>query len=137
MSKLYDLRSYLELLKKEQQLLIIDEEVEPYLEIAEIHRRIIAKGGPALLFTRVKGSEFPVTTNLFGTSHRLELAFGRKPQQFVRDIVRLTESIMPLSAGKLWENRQLFLDGLRIGLKTIKNGPILDNCQSPARLSSL
>lgn len=135
--KLCDLRSYLELLKKEKQLLVIEEEVDPYLEIAEIHRRVIAHGGPALLFTKVKGSKFPVTTNLFGTAQRLELAFGRKPQQFVRDIVRLAESIMPLSFGKLWENKQLFLDGLKIGLKTVTNGPILENCQRPPLLSSL
>lgn len=135
--KLYDLRSYLELLKKEDQLLVIEEEVDPYLEIAEIHRRVIASGGPALLFTRVKGSEFPVTTNLFGTNKRLELAFGNKPQQFVRDVVRLAESIMPLSAGKLWENRRLFLDGLKIGLKNQNDGPILEQCQKPPKLSSL
>ena len=135
--KLYDLRSYLEVLKKENQLLIIDEEVDPYLEIAEIHRRVIAGGGPALLFTKVKGSDFPVTTNLFGTNKRLELAFGNKPQQFVRDIVRLAESIMPLSFSKIWDNRSLFFDGLKIGLKTENNGSILENCQKPAKLSSL
>lgn len=136
-TKLYDLRSYLEVLKKENQLLIIEEEVDPYLEIAEIHRRVIQKGGPALLFTKVKGSDFPVTTNLFGTNKRLELAFGNKPQQFVRDIVHFAESVMPLSAGKLWDNRRLFLDGLKLGLKTVKNGAILENCQKPAKLSSL
>ncbi len=136
-TKLDDLRSYLEVLKKEHQLLVIDEEVDPALEIAEIHRRIIAAGGPALLFTRVKGSDFPVTTNLFGTGKRLELAFGNKPQQFVRDIVRLAESIMPLSLGKIWESRSLVLDGLKIGLKTVKNGAILENLQKPAKLSSL
>ncbi len=137
MTKLYDLRSYLDVLKKENQLLIIDEEVDPYLEIAEIHRRVIEKGGPALLFTKVKGSNFPVTTNLFGTNKRLELAFGNKPQQFVRDVVRLAESIMPLSMGKIWQNRNLFWDGLKIGLKNESHGPILENCQTPAKLSSL
>ncbi len=137
LEKLHDLRSYLELLKKENQLLLIEEEVDPYLEIAEIHRRIIAGGGPALLFTKVKGSNFPVTTNLFGSAKRLELAFGKKPQQFVRDIVRLAESIMPLSISQLWQNKQLFFDGLKIGLKTVGSGPILDNCQQPPLLSSL
>ena len=135
--KVHNLRSYLDILKKEDQLLVIDEEVDPYLEIAEIHRRVIAAGGPALLFTRVKGSQFPVTTNLFGTNLRLELAFGKKPQQFVRDIVRLAESIMPLSFSKIWESRNLLLDGLKIGIKTANRGPVLDNCQSPARLGSL
>ena len=77
---LKNLKSYIDLLAGENELHIIDEEVDPYLEIAEIHRRVIAAQGPALLFTKVKGSSFPVVTNLFGTNRRLELAFGRKPQ---------------------------------------------------------
>ncbi len=134
---LYDLRSFIDLLRREKQLLVIDEEVDPNLEIAEIHRRVIAQQGPALLFTNVKGSNFPVVTNLFGTNGRLELAFGKRPQNFVQDLVNLTESIMPLKAKKLWDNRQLFLDGMKIGLKEKKSGPILENCQMPPKLSSL
>ncbi len=134
---LYDLRSFIELLRREKQLLVIDEEVDPNLEIAEIHRRVIAQQGPALLFTNVKGSTFPVVTNLFGSAGRLELAFGKRPQNFVQDLVNLTESIMPLKAKKLWDNRQLFMDGLKIGLKEKKWGPILENCRMPPRLSSL
>ena len=76
----------------------------------------------------MKGSSFPVVTNLFGTAGRLELAFGKRPQNFVQDLVNLTESIMPLKAKKLWDNRQLFLDGMKIGLKEKKWGPILENC---------
>lgn len=134
---LYDLRSFVELLKKEKQLLIIDEEVDPNLEIAEIHRRVIAQEGPALLFTNVKGSSFPVVTNLFGTAGRLELAFGKRPQKFVQDMVNLTESIMPPKFKTLWDNRQLFLDGMKIGMKENSSGAILENCQMPSRLSSL
>ncbi len=132
-----DLRSYLNLLQRENELIIIDQEVDPYLEIAEIHRRVIARQGPALLFTKVKGSSFPVVTNIFGTNKRLELAFGRRPQQFVRDLVHLTETIMPLKMKKLWDNRHLVTEGLKIGLKESRHGAILDNCQAPARLNSL
>lgn len=136
-SKLRDLRSYIDLLKSTGELLVIEEEVDPFLEIAEIHRRVISRGGPALFFSKVKGSAFPVVTNLFGTADRLDLAFGAKPQQFVRDVVNLIETIMPLSSGKLWENRALFLDSLKIGLKRKGRGPILENCQDPARLTEL
>jgi len=135
--QLHDLRSFIEVLKSEQDLLIIDEQVDPCLEIAEIHRRVIERHGPALLFTNVKGSSFPVITNLFGTAKRLDLAFGSKPQEFVKDIVNLAETIMPPTPGKLWKNRQLFLDAARIGLKNTREAPILENCQRPARLSSL
>lgn len=134
---LYNLQSYIDLLKREDDLLVIDEQVDPHLEIAEIHRRVIARQGPALLFTKVKNSNFPVITNLFGTNKRLELAFGRKPQQFVRDVVHLAETIMPPTIGKLWENRNLFKDAVKIGLKRKNTGPVLDVCQKPPRLTEL
>lgn len=133
----HDLQSYLELLRRENNLLVIEEEVDPYLEIAEIHRRVIATQGPALLFTNIKGSDFPVVTNLFGTNKRLELAFGSKPQQFVKDVVHLAETIMPPTLGKLWDNRNLFRDATRIGLTSGSSGSILEVCQQPARLSEL
>ncbi|MBM9605099.1 UbiD family decarboxylase [Desulfopila inferna] len=136
-SPLNDLQSYVDLLQRENNLLVIEEEVDPYLEIAEIHRRVIEKQGPALLFTRVKNSTFPVVTNLFGTNKRLELAFGRKPQQFVKDIVHLAETIMPPTLGKIWENRNIFKDAIKIGLKKSSAAPILDTCIKPARLSEL
>ncbi|PIE65282.1 MAG: 4-hydroxybenzoate decarboxylase [Desulfobacterales bacterium] len=135
--KLYDLRSYIRLLKQEKELLVIDEMVDPYLEIAEIHRRVISRQGPALLFTKVKGSTFPVITNLFGTAKRLDLAFGTKPQEFIRDIVNFVETIMPPTPKKLWQNRSLFFDAARIGMKQSSKSPILENCQSPPRLTSL
>src|SRR5881296_2769606 len=87
-----NLRSFLNLLRRENDLASIDSEVDPYLEIAEIHRRVIARGGPALLFTRVKGSRFPVVTNLFGTQKRIELAFGSKHEAFVKELVSVDEA---------------------------------------------
>ncbi len=137
MASLLNLRDFIEVLKKNNQLLIIEKEVDPYLEIAEIHRRVITKGGPALLFTNVKGSHFPVITNLFGTNLRLELAFGRKPIDFVSDLVRFIETSMPPTLSSLWGGRKLFQQGLGIGLKTNKTGPILENCMQPARLTEL
>ena len=63
MPLIHNLRDFLEVLQREQELLIIDTEVDPHLEIAEIHRRVIARGGPALLFSNVKGSSFPSITS--------------------------------------------------------------------------
>ncbi len=135
--QLHDLRSFIDVLTSEGDLLVIDEQVDPYLEIAEIHRRVIQRQGPALLFTNVKNSSFPVVTNIFGTAKRLDLAFGSKPQMFVRDIVNLAETIMPPTPSKLWKNRRLFLDAARIGLKNTGTAPVLENCQRPARLNAL
>ncbi len=46
------MRGFLALLRREGELVAIDAPVDPYLEVAEIHRRVIAGGGPALLFRR-------------------------------------------------------------------------------------
>ncbi len=132
-----NLRQYLDTLRRENELLVIDSQVDPCLEIAEIHRRVIARGGPALLFTNVKGSAFPVVTNLFGTNLRLELAFGSKPLDFVRDLVNLVENLMPPTLSTLWQAKPLAGQALKIGLKNIRSAPILENLQKPSRLTEL
>lgn len=132
-----DLRAYLALLRKESELLEITEPVDPYLEIAEIHRRVIMRGGPALLFTNVKGSSFPVVTNLFGTKHRIDLAFGSRPLLFVQELVRAAETLLPPSFEGLWSFRKLFSQSVSVGLKTIRQAPVLEQCQSPPRLGEL
>ncbi|HJS07095.1 MAG TPA: UbiD family decarboxylase [Pirellulales bacterium] len=57
------------------QLVRIEEEVDPYLEAAQIHRRVFAGGGPALFFARVRGTRFPMVSNLFGTMERVRYIF--------------------------------------------------------------
>jgi UbiD family decarboxylase len=137
MHSLVNLRQFLEVLRANNQLLTIDVPVDPHLEIAEIHRRVIARGGPALLFTKVKNSKFPVVTNLFGSNLRLELAFGKRPLTFVRELVNLVENSMPPTLSSLWNARSLLAQGLRVGLKQGGSGPILDCLQQPARLTEL
>jgi UbiD family decarboxylase len=137
MVPILNLRDFLDILKKNDQLLVIDAEVDPYLEIAEIHRRVIARQGPALLFTKVKGSSFPVVTNLFGTNRRLELAFGNRPLDFVRKLVELVEHSMPPKFSTFWQARSLLGQGLKVGLKTVRKAPVMECRQHPARLTEL
>jgi 4-hydroxybenzoate decarboxylase subunit C len=137
MPPITNLRQFLDILRCEDELLTIEVEVDPHLEIAEIHRRVIAQGGPALLFTKVKGSTFPVVTNLFGSPRRLELAFGRRPLDFVKDLVGLAEQLMPPTLAKLWQSRSLAVQGLKIGLKNIKSAPLVERIQQPTRLTDL
>ena len=85
-----DLRELLRRLREARELVEVDCEVDADLEVAEIHRRVIAAGGPALLFRRVRGSPYRLVTNLFGTARRVELAFGN-PELLVRDLVRLVD----------------------------------------------
>ena len=68
-----DLREFLDMLEKQGALHRISVEVDPVLEIAEITARMSTSpgGGSALLFERVKGSRFPVATNVFGSERRV------------------------------------------------------------------
>jgi len=88
-----DLQSFISELSNRGDLVRIDVQVDPILEIAEIHRRVIAANGPALLFTNVKGKNFPVATNLFGTKNRVMLAFGDNPIKVVEKIASLPEEM--------------------------------------------
>ncbi len=132
-----NLRSFLDLLRREKDLISIDTEVDPYLELAEIHRRVIERGGPALLFTRVKGSSYPVVTNLFGTTKRIELAFGPKPEQFVKELVSVAEALLPPQRSELWKHRSLVRDFLKLGTKTVARGPVTEALDRPGRLDEL
>src|ERR687897_3608979 len=69
------LREWIALLEREGELVRIDAEVDPDLEVTEITDRTVKAGGPALLFTNPKGSEHPLLINQFGTERRMCLAF--------------------------------------------------------------
>ena len=62
-------------LERNQHLVRITREVDPYLEMAAIHLRVFKHGGPAVLFENVKGSPFPAVSNLFGTMDRCRFMF--------------------------------------------------------------
>jgi UbiD family decarboxylase len=131
------LRTFLDRLTRENEITTVKTEVDPYLELAEIHRRVIGEGGPALLFERVKGSRYPVVTNLFGTERRIDLAFGAKPEALVRELVHIAESILPPKIDELWKHRGIVLDVLKLGTTNTSRAPIRQVVDRPARLDQL
>src|SRR3989442_10481675 len=71
-----DLRSWIALLEREGELVRVQAEVDPFLEVTEIVDRTVKAGGPALLFENAKGSQHPLLINQFGTERRMCLALG-------------------------------------------------------------
>ncbi len=71
-----DLREFIDFLEKKKELIRIKTEVDPVLEVTEITDRISKKGGPALLFEKVKGSQYPIAINLFGSYQRMAWSLG-------------------------------------------------------------
>src|SRR6188474_2691222 len=132
-----NLRTFIDALRRENEIVEISAEVDPCLEIAEIHRRVIAQQGKALLFTNVKGSQFPVVTNLFGTVKRIDLAFGKRPLEFVKRAVEVAESLLPPTLGKLWGFRDIGRSGMKIGTRSVGNAPVLEKRQSAVDLEAI
>ncbi|NKB45245.1 MAG: UbiD family decarboxylase [Alphaproteobacteria bacterium] len=80
------LRDFIDRLEKDGQLARVSAPVSPHLEMTEIQTRILAEGGPALLFENVvreDGSAYgtSVLANLFGTVERVAWGMDRNPDQ--------------------------------------------------------
>ena len=72
------LRDFVAKLEAERELVRVRETVSTVLEMTEIQTRLLAEGGPAVLFENPikadgKRSDFPVLVNLFGTVKRVAM----------------------------------------------------------------
>jgi UbiD family decarboxylase len=132
-----DLRQFIDELRRDGDLRVISAPVDPKLELAEIHRRVIAGGGPALLFTNPVGSQMPVATNLFGTARRAQLAFGSRPGRLVRSVVDLIQGGLPPSASTLWSHRELLSAGLRLGTRSVRRPRVLEVVEETVDLHAM
>src|SRR5215510_9717393 len=132
-----DLRTFIDQLRRDDDLVTVEAPVDPHLEVAEIHRRVIAAGGPALLFTNVAGSDFRLVTNLFGTARRAERAFGERPLRLIRRVVHLAETLLPPTPAKLWGARDVGLELLKVGMRKVSSGPVTERVTSDVRLDRL
>ena len=75
------LREFMARLESAGRLVRVQAPVSPELEITEIHTRLLAERGPAVLFEQVAGSELPLLANLFGTVERVAWGMNREPGQ--------------------------------------------------------
>ena len=116
------------------QLVVIDQEVDPYLEAAAIQRRVYQVGGPALFFLR-QGDAFPVLGNLFGTLDRTRFLF-RDTLESVRRLVEL--KVIPAASVSIpgdtgAPGRTLW----RLLPRRVRPGPILANRTTIDRLPQI
>jgi 4-hydroxy-3-polyprenylbenzoate decarboxylase len=119
-------------LERTRQLVRIDQEIDPHLEMAYLHRRVYDARGPALLFTRPKGTSFPMVSNLFGTLERSRFLF-RDTLETVRKMVELKIDPGNL-AKKPFRYWTMPFAALHTLPKKVRRAPILDH---ECRLSQL
>jgi 4-hydroxy-3-polyprenylbenzoate decarboxylase len=122
-------------LERRDQLVRIDEEIDPHLEMAEIQRRVYEVGGPALYFARVKGCAFPMVSNLFGTPARTRFLF-RDTLSTVRRLVEL--KIDPSAFWKKpWSYRDVPSALWHTQPRRVRQGPILAHQTTISQLPHL
>lgn len=118
-------RQLVEDLHRNERLLVVDDEVDPHLELAEIHRRVFRSGGPALLFANVRGCKFPVATNLFGDLERARFIF-RSTMYSVR--LAVGWKVDPTSALKQpWQLWRAPGVGLRMMPRRVRNAAVMQH----------
>lgn len=141
---------FIDALEQQGELRRIKARVSPLLEITEITNRISKspapnrsasaaqfdpghadRGGQALLFEDVEGSDFPVAINLWGSYRRMELAMGDDYEAIAGRIASLTKPQPPRSLKELVSKAREFLPLLRIPPRTVRRGP----CQEVVKLT--
>ncbi len=127
-----NLRDCLDDLERAGQLRRVREEVDPCLEVGAIQRRVWQAGGPALLFTNVRGCRFPLAANIFGTLERARYLF-RDALKTIELLVRLkvTPGEWRREPGLLFS---LPAAALRLCPRRVSWGPILAHRTTVDRL---
>ncbi len=126
-----NLREFIRLLEKGDQLVRITVPVDPYLEITEITDRISKaplEKNKALLFENVIGSDMPVLINMFGHPQRMAWALGvRELEELNEKMARLMDPRLPKGLGPALGRAKDMLGALKsAGLKPkiVKNAPV-------------
>jgi 4-hydroxy-3-polyprenylbenzoate decarboxylase len=122
-------------LERTGQLVRIEQEIDPYLEAAEVHRRVYQARGPAVFFARVKGCRFPMVSNLFGTIQRTRFLF-RDTLEAVRHLVEL--KVDPSSFFRRpWRYRDVPRALWHLRPKFVSGGPVLAHQTTVSQLPQL
>jgi 4-hydroxy-3-polyprenylbenzoate decarboxylase len=131
------LRDFIARLEKDGELVRVHEPVSTVLEMTEIQTRLIAEGGPAVIFEnpiRADGtpSDMPVLVNLFGTVKRVALGvtmggIERTAAPQLREVGELLAQLRqpqpPRSLGEAAELLPLVKTVLAMKPKTVSSPP--------------
>ncbi|MBI5835685.1 MAG: UbiD family decarboxylase [Candidatus Eisenbacteria bacterium] len=126
-----NLRDYLAALDRDGDLKRVSVPVSSHLEITEIARRAILHGGPAILFEKVEGADYPVAINLYATDRRMERALRGHPAELGEAFTRLAHAFQPPKPGAIWRERGTLLRGLAMRPPRLAPGPAQQVVEEP------
>lgn len=125
-------RQLVEDLRAAGRLVEITQPIDPHLQLAEIHRRVFASAGPAVLYSNVIGCRFPVVSNLWGTLERARWIYRDTFESLQRAIRwKVHPEEMLAKPWQLWQAPQL---ALRMLPQRTRRGAVR---QQQCRLSEL
>lgn len=127
-----DLRHYLaELTRKlPAEYVRVQREVDPGFELPAVLRKLQDEDRyPAVLFEKVKGSRFPVISNLFASSNRLALAFGVSVENLVEGYMKLEDRLVSPVRVRSAPVHDHVLKGNKVDLRKL---PIVTHCEKDA-----
>jgi len=129
--KYNDLRDFIAMLEREDELKRITVEVDPNLEMTEICDRTLRGQGPALLFEHPKGFDIPVLGNLFGTPRRVALGMGEDSVEALHEIGKLLaflkEPDPPKGLKDAWGKLPVFKQVMNMAPKIVGRAPCQEN----------
>ena len=121
-------------LERGGQLVRIEAELDPFLDLALVQRRAFAAKAPALLFTRVKGTSFPMLANLFGTRERLHFIF-RDSLPALRALLKLKAD--PAELRHFWRYAAVPRLVWQMRPRFVRRAPVLERSCSLCELPQL
>ena len=125
------LRDFIRMLEAKGRLVRVTEPVSPVLEVTEIQTRLLAEGGPAVLFENVVGAngeryDMPLLANLFGTVERVAWGLNREPSQLreIGDMLAFLKQPQPPARFRdSLEMLPLIKQALTMKPKTVSSAP--------------
>ena len=120
------LRDFIADLEKDGLLLRVKTPVSTHLEMTEIGTRLIASGGPAVLFENVVGSKIPVLINLFGTVERVAKGMGKKPhelRELGETLAFLKQPEPPSGWKEAWQMLPILKTAMAMNPKIVSKAP--------------
>ena len=127
-----DLRSYLGELERKLpgEIVHVDREVDPKFELPGVLRKLQELNQyPAAFFAKVKGSSFPVISNIFCSTNRLALALRADPETLIGDYLKLEGKLVRPKVVRKAPVHENVITGRSVDLGKL---PIVTHCEKDA-----
>jgi 4-hydroxy-3-polyprenylbenzoate decarboxylase len=126
------LRDFIDHLERAGRLQRVAEPVSTHLEMTEIQTRLLAEGGPAVLFENPVGADgrrfdMPVLVNLFGTVERVAWGMDREPgslREVGETLAFLRQPEPPGGWREAFDMLPLVRQAMAMPPKTVSSGPV-------------